>query len=49
MGAVCMDYLQGQKKASEPLILELQTTVSHMCVLGLEPRSSKKAASVLIH
>lgn len=42
MGTVCMDYPRGQKKASEP-----PETVSHMWVLGLEPRSSGKAACVL--
>ena len=43
--------LRSKKKTSDPLELELQTVVSHMCgcvVLGIEPRSSARASSVLL-
>jgi hypothetical protein len=38
------DTTRGQKRALDPLDLELQTVVSHRWVLGIEPWSSARAA-----
>lgn len=40
--------LRGQKSTMGLLVLELQIVMSQLWVLGLEPRSSRRAASVLI-
>lgn len=40
---------KGQKRASDPLGLELQMLVSYRVLLGLRPRSSAKPASALNH
>lgn len=36
------------QRTLDPLSLELQTVVSAMWVLGIEPQSSERAASVLV-
>ena len=54
---MCMNvlpaYMPGapgvQKRVSDILELELLMVVSHVWVLGIEPRSSERAASVLSH
>ena len=37
---------RGQNQTSDPLELELQTFMSHMWVLGVEPRSSRVASAL---
>lgn len=39
----------GKGRALDPLQMELQTVMSHHWVLGMEPWSSARPASALIH
>ena len=39
--------LRGQKRSLDPLELELQTVVNCQRVLGIKPRSSRRAVSAL--
>lgn len=41
------DIYSGQRRALDPLKLELEVVISHHMVLGIKPKTSEKAASAL--
>lgn len=49
MCTTCADAQEGQKKALDPLELELKAVVNHHMAAGTEPGTSERVVSALNH